>query len=148
MNEGRSSNFEVWLRSQTEPAHLLLVEDSEDICKIMRGMSRDYHCILETVPDAPSGLALAARKPFRLILVDIYLQGDMTGVQMVQALKAQGCKVPVVIVSGYVSMEIFDTVSEFGFVPVVKKPGCFTQKFIEEMFLAFNIPKKPETRLS
>jgi DNA-binding response OmpR family regulator len=144
MSAGRTANFELWLRSQMEPAKLLLVEDEEGVQMLVRDLSAAYHCEWSMADNGERGYDLAVNGDFRLIFVDIMLPSGMNGLELVRRLKDKDVKSAMVVISGYISSEVIWVVSKLGFVPLVTKPTCFDQKFMDDMFMAFNIPKKPK----
>jgi two-component system response regulator MtrA len=79
-------------------ARLLLVEDNADLAEGLRyNLEREgYEVRVEG--DGPGGLAAAQRWRPDLVLLDLMLPG-MTGFQVLQALRAGGSSVPVIIVS-------------------------------------------------
>jgi len=79
-------------------ARLLLVEDNADLAEGLRyNLEREgYEVRVEG--DGPGGLAAAQRWRPDLVLLDLMLPG-MTGFEVLQALRAGGSTVPVVIVS-------------------------------------------------
>lgn len=79
-------------------ARLLLVEDNADLAEGLRyNLEREgYEVRVEG--DGPGGLAAAQRWRPDLVLLDLMLPG-MTGFDVLQALRAGGSSVPVIIVS-------------------------------------------------
>lgn len=72
------------------PKLILLVEDSDDIRANVREMLTDMgHRVIEAT-SAEEGSALATLEGVNFILSDISLIGDITGVQMIDALKQNG----------------------------------------------------------
>lgn len=80
------------------PARILLIEDNADLADGMRyNLAREGYAV-EIAGDADAGLALAARWHPDLILLDLMLPGR-SGFEVLEALRAGGNEVPVIIVS-------------------------------------------------
>ena len=80
------------------PARILLIEDNADLADGMRyNLAREGYAV-EIAGDADAGLALAARWHPDLILRDLMLPGR-SGFEVLEALRAGGNEVPVIIVS-------------------------------------------------
>ena len=77
---------------------ILLVEDEDRIADfIVRGLSVEGYRV-ERVADGEQGLARAAQPEFSLVILDLRLP-KLTGEQVLERLRAQGCMVPVLVLS-------------------------------------------------
>ncbi|QYK42458.1 MAG: PAS-domain containing protein [Paracoccaceae bacterium] len=75
---------------QPAPRMILLVEDSDDIREAVRGMlTAQGHAVIEAAT-ADEGLALSDLPGIDVVLSDITLPGQMSGVEMVEWLAARG----------------------------------------------------------
>ncbi|MFV9506728.1 MAG: response regulator [Oscillochloridaceae bacterium umkhey_bin13] len=91
-----------------QPCHrILLVEDDNHIGRIIElalpELGYPYEFI--TVLSAEEGFELWMREPFDLLLTDYNLRG-MTGIQLIEQLKAHGVTAPMVLVTAYDSPEV------------------------------------------
>ncbi|MFN8647338.1 MAG: response regulator transcription factor [Gemmatimonadales bacterium] len=79
-------------------ARILLVEDNADLAEGMRyNLAREGYAV-RVASDGHEGLELATRWPPDLVLLDLMLPGR-TGFEVLEALRAGGSQVPVIIVS-------------------------------------------------
>jgi CheY-like chemotaxis protein len=86
---------------------ILLVEDDNHIGRIIElslpQLSVPYE--FASALSAEEGLELWERQPFDLLITDYNLRG-MTGLQMVEHLRAQGATAPTILVTAYDSQEV------------------------------------------
>lgn len=85
--------------------HILLVEDDSKVRNfIVRGMRDHGHSVTE-VADGQSGLDLALKAGYDLIILDRMLPGDINGVQLLEHVRAQGVMTPVLILSALTEVD-------------------------------------------
>lgn len=107
-------------------ARILIVEDEERISSfIAKGLRADGH-VPTVVPDGPTGLDLALSGDHDLMVLDIGLPG-MDGFEVLDQLRAQGSRMPVVVLTARDS--VGDTVSalEGGADDYMSKPFRFAE---------------------
>ena len=102
-NAGARVTVQLPLRTavdEIKAGMVLLVEDIEEIRTSVRAMLRDIgHTVLEA-DNAEEALTLAAVPGVTHVLSDIMLNGKMTGLEMVDAMQADGLEVPVIMMTG------------------------------------------------
>ncbi|TAJ94215.1 MAG: response regulator [Gammaproteobacteria bacterium] len=83
-------------------AKILLIEDNEQNRYLATFLLEKNGCVVSHAPDGPTGLDLAGRERFDLILLDIQLPG-MDGHAVARALRARSDldSVPIVAVTSY-----------------------------------------------
>lgn len=88
----------------TEPAQILVVDD-EDLARkgVQRILSRAGYVVTEAA-SAQQALEALRQQRFDLVLTDLQMPG-MDGFELLQALKQRGSQLPVVMLTGYGSME-------------------------------------------
>jgi CheY-like chemotaxis protein len=81
---------------------VLIVEDESIVAMALEAMVRKLgHSVLAKVPTGEAALALSEEHPPDMVLMDIMLDGELDGVQTVQALRSRWHELPVVYVSAY-----------------------------------------------
>jgi two-component system OmpR family response regulator len=78
---------------------VLLVEDNERVAGfVMRGLRESGHTV-DHAGNGGDGLALAAREPYDVMVLDRMLPGELDGLGVVEALRKAGNRVPILILS-------------------------------------------------
>ncbi len=85
-------------------ARVLLIEDDAQATLLVQGVVARAGRELVAVAEGTSGLALALAESFSLIIVDIMLPG-LNGTEIIQALRAQGREVPVLVLSAMAAVD-------------------------------------------
>jgi two-component system cell cycle sensor histidine kinase/response regulator CckA len=116
-------------QSQIGGLRVLLVEDEERVCRLIRLMLEALSCEVVTAPDGVAAeQAFRTDGPFDLLLSDVVLP-QMTGVELAQRLQETHPKLHVLLMSGYLvgtKGPEFDGSSY----PILEKP--FTKKDLAE----------------
>jgi two-component system OmpR family response regulator len=84
---------------------ILLVEDNERLTAFVRDRMAEEGHVLECAANGPDGLALAARGPHDVIIVDRMLPGEVDGLALIQQLRAQNNRTPVLILSALAEVD-------------------------------------------
>lgn len=103
------------------PKRVLIVEDEEDVSVFMRDFLRSKGYEVDTAADAPLGLKKFRAAPPDILVTDKNLPG-MTGIELVQAIRKEHPGVPVIMVTGYASMESAIKALELGICSYMQKP--------------------------
>jgi len=78
---------------------VLLVEDDAEVARFVRkGLGEAGHMV-EHSANGRDGLFLAASEPFDVLVLDRMLPGGVDGVRLVETLRAQGVRTPVLFLS-------------------------------------------------
>ena len=85
-------------------SHILIVDDEPGIRLMLREILRDTGHQVTAVASGKDALAQLTQTEFDLALIDLHL-GDMNGLSVLQALKAQYPDTVVIILTGYASLE-------------------------------------------
>src|ERR1051326_3106860 len=79
-------------------AHIVIIEDEPDLAMGLRdNLEFDQHTVAHAAT-GKEGLALVARQPTHLVLLDIMLP-DMDGFEVCRKLRASGETMPIIILS-------------------------------------------------
>jgi DNA-binding NtrC family response regulator len=84
---------------------ILIVDDDPDALRFMEDLLRHPDRVIETTTDPRQALARAGQGRFDLVLSDVHLGSDITGIDILRAFKAADPKVEVVLVSGAGTLE-------------------------------------------
>lgn len=109
------------------PAHILLVDDDAAARRMMRRvLERRGHTIIEA-GDGRSGLDLARSNEFDVLLLDLRMPGELSGVDVAQALKADPttASLPIVVVSASAHYDARELTREVGCDAFIEKPVDF-----------------------
>ncbi len=78
---------------------VLVIDDEEAVRKLIRKALPASLCKVTDAPEARSALDLHAKKPFDLIILDVFMPG-MDGLEAIQEVRASGDTVPILVISG------------------------------------------------
>ncbi len=103
-------------------AKLLLIEDEVGVQEYFKAVvSRMGHELL-TAPDGPSGVALVESEPADVIMTDLNMPGEPSGMALVRKIRELCPDTPVIVVSGYPTKERLDECKELGIDDFLTKP--------------------------
>jgi DNA-binding response OmpR family regulator len=115
----------VFMRSR--PTRLLVVEDDPEMRSLLAGvLSRDGYEVMQAASGNEAIEALRRSLDVRflmpdMLVMDVRMPGP-SGLHVLKALRAAGWSVPVVLVTGFGSVELHREASGFGPVLVLDKP--------------------------
>ena len=78
---------------------ILLVEDDAEVARFVTKGLREAGHTVEHSSNGRDGLFLAASEPFDLLVLDRMLPGGVDGVRLVETLRTQGNRTPVLFLS-------------------------------------------------
>ena len=78
---------------------VLIVDDDPSICKLLEKVMHSNDLETTVADSGQAALHLLKNHAYDMILMDVML-GDMEGFEVIKALRSQGIKTPVMIVSG------------------------------------------------
>ncbi len=79
---------------------VLLIEDDSDVAEFVKDALQDHGYHVEHVTTARDGLFVAASNNFGVIILDRMLPGGVDGIRIVETLRNQDNKTPVIVLSG------------------------------------------------
>ena len=85
-------------------ARILIVDDDENIRKVLQTILEDEGYITETAETAKKGIELSEEKFFNLALIDVRLP-DMEGIELLGKLRETKPKMRKIIVTGYPTLQ-------------------------------------------
>jgi two-component system response regulator HydG len=100
---------------------IVVVDDEADICFLLKRFLSKNDFIVETAQNGKDGLALIESISPDLVMTDFRL-GDITGTELLTAIKAKRPHVPVLIITGYSDIKIAVNVMKLGAYDYITKP--------------------------
>jgi DNA-binding NtrC family response regulator len=85
-------------------ARILIVDDDEDIRKVLTTILEDEGYIIESVGTAKKAIAKTGKKFYNLALIDIRLP-DMEGIELLTRMKDTTPKMQKIIITGYPTLQ-------------------------------------------
>jgi two-component system, cell cycle sensor histidine kinase and response regulator CckA len=106
---------------------ILLMDDEEAILKLARQIlaRAGYEVAIAATGEDALALhrkAVAAHKPFDLVILDLTIRGGMGGMETLAALQEITPRLPAIASSGYTDGDVIDKVKENGFLGLLPKP--------------------------
>jgi len=103
-------------------AKLLLIEDEAGVQDYFKAVvSRMGHDLL-TADDGPSGIKLIQDEPADVIMTDLNMPGEPSGMALVRKIRELRPETPVIVVSGFPTKERLDECKELGIEDFLTKP--------------------------
>jgi DNA-binding NtrC family response regulator len=103
-------------------ARLLVVDDDPETCRFMRELLVGPDREIETAEHPEQALALLGASPFDLVVSDIHLNAELSGLDLLRAFKAKDPAVEVVLLSGFGTLETAVEAVRAGAFDYVSKP--------------------------
>ncbi len=102
-------------------AKILVIEDNEDLAQVVRTFLIFEHYEVESVFDGREGLQRVKTYEYDLVVLDLGLP-DMSGLEILKALRSKGSKTPVLILTGQDAIEEKERGLDAGADDYVTKP--------------------------
>ena len=126
--------------SKRKKKRLLIVDDEvivrNTLSKILTDTGYDVFC----VEDGQTALDIIKEDSFDLILLDLKLDG-MDGMKMLELLRATDKDIPVILISGYLTIENIEEASKYRIFSYIRKPFKIVD-LREKIRRAFQVGKK------
>ena len=87
-----------------EPARILVIDDDENIRKVLATILEDEGYIVETAETAKKGIEKSEKAFYNLALIDVRLP-DMEGIELLSKLRNTKPKMRKIIVTGYPTLQ-------------------------------------------
>ncbi|HEV7382235.1 MAG TPA: sigma-54 dependent transcriptional regulator, partial [Dyadobacter sp.] len=100
---------------------IVVVDDEADICFLLKRFLSKNDFIVETAQNGKDGLALIESISPDLVMTDFRL-GDITGTELLTAIKSKRPHVPVLIITGYSDIKVAVNVMKLGAYDYITKP--------------------------
>lgn len=103
-------------------ATLALIEDDGGVRDYFKSVVSRMGYDLIVAEDGPSGLKMLAEHPVDVILTDLNMPGEPSGMGLVRRIREEFPQTPVIVISGYPSKERLDACKEIGIEDFLTKP--------------------------
>ena len=98
---------------------ILVVDDDRASCKLLKDIFTAQGWICEAVTTPDEALELAAQQPFDLLVSDINLEADQSGLDLLRILNE---RCPVILITGFGSLETAVRAAKEGAYDIISKP--------------------------
>lgn len=122
---------------------ILYVEDNPANVSLVQRVARIGGHQVVTYTNGESALEFFDRDAPDLLLIDIQLAGELTGLDVVKSLRTQGKKLPVVALTAYAMVGDRERCIEAGCDGYLPKPLPITE--LVDLFQRYNVSVAPET---
>ena len=97
------------------PKRVLIIEDDEDVAKILEVLVRGFHAEVLLADDGMTGVQMARTQQPDLVLVDIHLPG-MNGLEVIRALRdtPRLASLPIIVITGNSTVEYVRETARLG----------------------------------
>jgi len=118
-------------------ASILIIDDEKAVAGFFADLFKLFDTPVDLVHNGADGLKKARRGNYKLIFLDHKL-GDMTGVEVLQELKAEKPDANVVMISAYLTDEVSNKLRKLGVRGILNKPLeaekilTFARKYVSE----------------
>jgi DNA-binding NtrC family response regulator len=102
-------------------SRVLIIDDQKDVRAMVAIMLRVNHYEVAEADSGAAGLKAFAEGPFDAAIVDIFL-GDISGVDVIAALRERAPGLPIVAVSGMTALDFMEEAPHLANVICLQKP--------------------------
>ncbi len=110
---------------------ILIVDDDKSVIGYLERLLQMLGYTVDTCVNGAEGLAKAADPAFELIVSDLSMPGEPSGMDLIRALRKQRPDCPLVVISGFPSQDRLDECREIGVTEFLTKP--FEISFIKNV---------------
>jgi DNA-binding NtrC family response regulator len=103
-------------------ARILVVDDDRETCRFMRELLQEPEREIEVAETPDAALALLEGEHFDLVLSDINLNADLSGLDLLRAFKGRDADIEVVLISAFGTLETALEAVKAGAFDYVSKP--------------------------
>jgi two-component system nitrogen regulation response regulator NtrX len=104
-------------------AHVLIIDDQDDIRALTQGILNDEGYTTQEAPDAQTAVRIMAEKMPDAVVLDIWLEdSEMDGMALLKKLSKSHPGVPVIMISGHGNIETAVSAIQLGAYDFIEKP--------------------------
>ena len=107
---------------ERETKTILLVDDETDIRSVYAELLGDLGCRVISEADGPAALACVKQGAGIDLVITDYMMPDMNGLKFIKSLRAMRPSVPVIMITGFTSVENYLQSKSLGVFEYVEKP--------------------------
>ena len=100
---------------------VLIVDDDPGIRETIAQLIEDLGYGCDTAPDGPGALVMLDSKTYLCVFTDIMMP-KMTGLELIKKIKARDVSLPIIVITGYASLEIAIDAMKCGASDFLSKP--------------------------
>jgi DNA-binding NtrC family response regulator len=103
-------------------ARILIIEDEQAILSLLRRIVMHMGHVAITASNGPEALALLGTADPNLIISDLRMPGQPSGIDLIRNLRQRCPRLPIIVISGYVSRDSMAKWPELGIDDFLAKP--------------------------
>lgn len=104
---------------------VLIVEDEPDALQILQHWCKAQGCHVRVARTGKEALQISRGFRPEVLIADYLLQDDITGVDVIAQLRADGAKVRCVLITGLLQSAMLEAVHRLHRIPILSKPFDF-----------------------
>jgi CheY-like chemotaxis protein len=117
---------------------ILIIEDEPVVWALLKRIVQEMGHEVDVASDGQKGLDMARQGSYAVIVSDLQMPGDISGLDLIRRLRAVQPQTPIVVVSGYPSPEALGECEKLGITDFLTKPFemTFVRSSIEKILKA------------
>lgn len=124
----------------TRPKQILVVDDDSFIRLLFSRAAEAFHVTVDYAPSAQEAKIFLDKKTYDFIFLDMKLECDVSGMEVLQHINNGAPSSNVVIMSGSVNLhDLMEQANQLGVLSFIKKPTQFTRQYIVGVFTKLGI---------
>jgi len=126
------------------PKRVLIIEDDEDVAKILEVLVRGLHAEVLLADDGMTGVEMARTQHPDLVLVDIHLPG-MNGLEVIRALRGTTrlAGLPIIVITGNSTVEYVRETARLGANDFLVKANVLAGDGLDRIEKFLSTPGRP-----
>ena len=127
---------------------ILIIEDEPVVVSLLKRIITGMGHEVVVAVDGAQGLALARSENVAVIVSDLHLPGEISGMDLIRRLHSAKPQCAIVIVSGYPSPDVLTECEQMGIKDFLSKPFemTFVQSVIEGILRGRGAPATPQPK--
>jgi DNA-binding NtrC family response regulator len=102
-------------------AHILIIDDEHGLCNMLEAILGDLGYRVTTYTDPVSAIRMFEPHRYSMVITDIKMPG-MNGIEVIQQIKERDADVPVLVITGYATVELSIQALRSGAFDILTKP--------------------------
>jgi len=121
-------------------AQLLIIDDDKEILESLSDALAQVFSDVTSSSNADHAVETLNRNKFDLIICD-HKMPQVTGLELIKIFRSEGCNIPIILHSGYVSKEVAISAMRLGVIDIIEKP-CNMDEFCRTILRALLLEKQ------
>jgi PAS domain S-box-containing protein len=131
LGKGSTFSFTIPKQAATKAAHVLVVDDDDDVCEALRRVLEDNGFDVAAATGGSEALQLVAQKTPDVVVLDLMMAG-MDGPSTLKEIRKNLGSIPVILYTGYPDGDLMKRALESSPFTLLAKP-CPPQRFVESV---------------